>query len=90
MLKFHVDYISHSGKKLRSFFGFWGSGPGSRANFSFFLSNCFFTPLWLFGFQKYGISMRKSEFSFLLYYHLNLYPIPNRSENITVYLNLHH
>ena len=55
MLKFHVDYISHSGKKLhRVFQGFLGGGgggggpaPGHRGQFF-----NFFLPLWLFGFQK--------------------------------------
>ena len=37
MLKFHVDYISHSGKKLRRVFsGFGGLGPGSRVQGSIF------------------------------------------------------
>ena len=37
MLKFHVDYISHSGKKAAQFFsGFGCLGPGSRVNFSIF------------------------------------------------------
>ena len=66
MLKFHVDYISHSGKKLHRVFQILG-GLGTGVNFSFFFCLIgFLTPLWLFGFQKYGIFMRKSKFSFLL------------------------
>ena len=80
MLKFHVDYISHSGKKAAQFFsGFGGSGPRLQGQFFIFLFNCFF--------PHYGYLDSKN----MVYPSENQnYPIPNHSENITVFLNLHH